>query len=163
MRVKDEEINLTNIDYKWTDGTNKTFQKFYLITENYYSKIVGGVENRKSFIPYNISESIQEALIAYIGDVPVACSGLKKYSEKDVEIKRVWVEPEHRGHHIATSMMKMIETKAKQQGFQRTILQTREIMKDAVKLYVKLGYYRIDNYPPYNELDGAICFAKDLN
>jgi ribosomal protein S18 acetylase RimI-like enzyme len=58
--------------------------------------------------------------------------------------------------------MKIIEAKAKLQGFQRTILQTREIMTDAVKLYEKLGYYRIDNYPPYDELDGAICFAKDL-
>ncbi len=55
-----------------------------------------------------------------------------------------------------------IETKAKQLGFQRTILQTREIMTDAVVLYAKLGYYRIDNYPPYNELNGAICFAKEL-
>lgn len=163
MKERIGGINLNNIDYKWTVGTNKTFQRFYLITENYYSKIVGGVENRKSFIPYNISESIQEVLIAYSGDVPVACSGLKKYSGKDVEIKRVWVEPEYRGHHIATDMMKRIEAKAKQQGFQRTILQTRETMTCALKLYVKLGYYRIDNYPPYNKLDGAICFAKDIN
>lgn len=153
---------MSSIEYKWTDGTNEAFHKFYSITEEYYSKIVGGVENRKSFIPYNISMSIQDVLIAYIDDFPVACSGLKKYSEKDIEIKRVWVEPEYRGYHIATDMMKKIETKAKQLGFQRTILQTREIMADAVVLYVKLGYHRIDNYPPYNELNGAICFAKEL-
>lgn len=153
---------MSSIEFKWTDGTNETFHKFYLITEDYYSKIVGGVENRKSFIPYNVSTSIHDVLIAYIDDVPIACSGLKEYSEKDVEIKRVWVEPEYRGHHIAMDMMRKIEIKARQQGFQRAILQTREIMTDAVKLYIKLGYYRIDNYPPYNELDGAICFAKDL-
>lgn len=154
---------MSNLEFRWTDGTNKAFHKFYLITENYYSRIVGGVENRKSFIPYNISASIQDVLIAYIDDVPVACSGLKKYSESDIEIKRVWVEPEYRGHHIATDMMKIIEAKAKQQCFQRTILQTREIMKDAVKLYEKLGYNRINNYPPYNKLDGAICYAKELH
>lgn len=154
--------NVNNIDFKWTDGTNEIFQKFYLITEDYYSNIVGGAENRKSFIPYNISESIQDVLIAFINDIPVACSGLKKYSETDVEIKRVWVQPEYRGHHIATDMMRIIEERAKQQGFKCAILQTREIMTDAVKLYEKLGYYRIDNYPPYDELDGAICFAKDL-
>lgn len=153
---------MSSIEFKWTDGTNEAFHRFYLITEDYYSKIVGGVENRQSFIPYNISTSIHDVLIAYIDDIPIACTGLKKYSERDIEIKRVWVEPEHRGHHIATDMMKKIESKAKQQGFQRAILQTREIMTDAVELYVKLGYYRIDNYPPYDELDGAICFAKDL-
>lgn len=72
---------MSSIEYKWTDGTNETFHKFYSITE---------------------------------------------------------------------------------EGFQRTILQTREIMADAVVLYVKLGYHSIDNYPPYNELNGAICFAKEL-
>lgn len=153
---------MSSVEYKWTDGTNETFHRFYSITEEYYSKIVGGAENRKSFIPYNISESIQDVLIAYIDDFPVGCSGLKKYSKKDIEIKRVWVEPKYRAHHIATHMMEIIERKAKQLGFQRTILQTREIMADAVRLYIKLGYYRIDNYPPYHELDGAICFAKDL-
>lgn len=154
---------MSRVEYKWTDGTNDIFHKFYLITEEYYNKIVGGAENRNSFISYNISMSIQDVLIAYINNVPVACSGLKIHSEKDVEIKRVWVEPEYRGHHIATGIMEITETKAKQLGFQRTILQTREIMKDAVSLYIKLGYYRIDNYPPYDELDGAVCFAKDLN
>ena len=139
-----------------------SISKFYLITEEYYSNLVGGVENRKSFIPYNISASVQDVLIAYMDDVPVACSGLRKYSESDIEIKRVWVEPEYRGHHIATEMMIRIEDKAKRQGFRRAILQTREQMNSAVELYEKLGYDRINNYPPYDKLDGAICFAKEL-
>lgn len=153
---------MSKIIYKWTDGTDESFQKFYIITEDYYSKIVGGIENRKSYVPYNISISIQDVLIAYFDSVPVACSGLKKYSENDIEIKRVWVKPEYRGKHIASNMMMQIEMKAREQGFQRTILQTREIMSDAVGLYKKLGYYQIDNYPPYDKMDGAICFAKDL-
>ena len=148
--------------YKWTDGNDIDFQKFYMKTEEYYSNIVGGIENRKEFIPYNISECITEVLIAYIDGEAVGCAGLKKYSEIDVEIKRVWVEPEQRGHHIALDMMAQIEERASNDGYKRTILQTREIMKDAVELYKKLGYTKIDNYPPYDKLDGAICFAKEL-
>ena len=148
--------------YKWTDGNDIDFQKFYMKTEEYYSNIVGGIENRKEFIPYNISECITEVLIVYIDDEAVGCAGLKRYSEVDVEIKRVWVEPEQRGHHIALDMMAQIEERASNDGFKRTILQTREIMKDAVELYKKLGYTKIDNYPPYDRLDGAICFAKEL-
>ena len=37
---------MDNVEFKWTDGTDKTFHKFYLRTENYYSSIVGGEENR---------------------------------------------------------------------------------------------------------------------
>ncbi len=50
--------------------------------------------------------NIQDVLIAYIDNLPAACLGLKEYSEKDIGIKRVWVEPEYRGHHLAIEMMK---------------------------------------------------------
>ena len=59
-------------------------------------------------------------------------------------------------------MMKQIEDKAREIGFKRAILQTREIMKDAVGLYEKNGYKQIENYPPYDTLRGAICLAKEL-
>jgi len=151
-----------NIEFKWTDGNDKDFQKFYIETENYYSKIVGGKKNREGFIPYNLSESISDVLIAYIDDVAVGCAGLKKYSDTDVEIKRVWVEPDHRGKYIATEMMDKIEEKARELGFKRAVLQTRYIMKDAVGLYTNRGYVLIANYPPYDKLEGAICMALKL-
>lgn len=153
---------MNTIEYLWTNGMHEDFQRFYLITENYYSEIVGGEEHRKSFIPFNISDAIHDVIIAYMDGIAIGCAGLKKYSESDTEVKRVWVEPEYRGNHIASDLMKRIESKAKEQGYQRTILQTREIMTDAVGLYKKLGYYQISNYPPYDEMDGAICFAKEL-
>lgn len=150
------------IEYVWANGMHEDFQRFYQITENYYSEIVGGEEHRKSFIPFNISDAIHDVIIAYMDGIAIACAGLKKYSETDVEVKRVWVEPEYRGNHIASDLMKRIECKAKEQGYQRTILQTREIMTDAVGLYKKLEYHQILNYPPYDKMDGAICFAKEL-
>lgn len=150
------------IEFKWTDGNDKDFHAFYLETENYYSSIVGGVSNRKGFIPYNLSETITDVLIAYIDGVAVGCAGLKKYSERDVEVKRVWVDPGKRGQRIASQMMDLIESKARDMGYSRAVLQTRPIMKDAVGLYSKRGYCLIDNYPPYDKLEGAICMALDL-
>ena len=153
---------MEQIRYEWTDGNNSDFQRFYLATEEYYSSIVGGEKNRKGFIPYNISQNIGIVVIAYIDDIAVGCAGLKSYSDTDAEIKRVWVEPVYRRRHIAVDMMQMIENKAKEQHFTRTILQTREAMAEAVSLYEKLGYNRIENYPPYDKLEGAVCYAKDL-
>ncbi|HOC32648.1 MAG TPA: GNAT family N-acetyltransferase [Ruminococcus flavefaciens] len=153
---------MEQIRYKWTDGNDEDFQRFYLATEEYYSSIVGGIDNRKDFIPYNISELVRTVIIAYIDDIPVGSAGLKPYNDSDAEIKRVWVEPKYRRHHIAADMMKMIEETAENMLFKRTILQTREAMTEAVSLYEKLGYYRISNYPPYDKLEGAVCYAKDL-
>ncbi len=151
-----------DLQFVWTDGSNEAFERFYRVTEAYYSAVVGGEENRKAFIPYNLSSLVETVLIVYCGDTPVACSGLKKYSEHTAEVKRVWVEPAFRGRHIAAGMMRALERKAKEAGYQRLILQTREIMRDAVGLYTGLGYARIANYQPYDQLEGAVCFAKEL-
>ncbi|MBR5357884.1 MAG: GNAT family N-acetyltransferase [Clostridiales bacterium] len=149
-------------EYRWTDGNDESFREFYLKTEEYYSRIVGGKQNRTGFIPYNLSESISDVVIANCDGTDVGCAGLKQYSETDVEIKRVWVEPECRGKHIATEMMDMIEHRAREMGFKRAVLQTRPIMTDAVSLYEKRGYVLIENYPPYDKLEGAICMALVL-
>ena len=146
----------------WTDGENEAFRHFHEVTEAYYSRIAGGEENRKGFIPYNLSSAVEDVLVVYREDRAVACAGLKRYSAADAEIKRVWVEPDCRNMQIATLMMARIEEKALDKGYKRTILQTREIMRDAVGLYAKLGYHRIENYPPYDKLEGAVCFAKVL-
>ena len=150
------------IDYRWTDGSNEDFLRFYEETENFYSSIVGGKKNREGFIPYNISQSIPDVLIAYEGDTAVACAGLKAYSDTDIEIKRVWVEPACRGKKISLALMERLEEKARTMGFTRMILQTRPQMTEAVGLYTKLGYSLIDNYPPYDKLEGAVCYAKEI-
>ena len=150
------------VEYRWTDGKDEDFHRFYLETEAYYSSIVGGLQNRKAFVPYNLSETISDVIIASVNGIAVGCAGLKAYSDTDAEIKRVWVERNYRRNHIADEMLDRIERKAGDLGFRRTILQTRPIMKDAVGLYLKRGYLQIENYPPYDQLDGAVCFAKIL-
>ena len=150
------------ISFRWTDGKDQDFQSFWLKTEEYYNQLVGGAGNRKAFMPYNISDNITHVLIAYDGDTAIGCAGLKPYSGNSAEIKRVWVKPSYRRGHIAREMMTQLEKKALENGFNRLILQTREIMTGAVRLYMKLGYHCIQNYPPYDNLDGAVCFAKEL-
>ncbi|MBQ6181206.1 MAG: GNAT family N-acetyltransferase [Ruminococcus sp.] len=153
---------MDQISYIWTNADDPDFRRFYLITEEYYNSLVGGRSNRSGFIPYNLSDSIHDVLVVYVNGTAAACAGLKRYSDSDAEIKRVWAETDQRGKNIASAMMDMIEEKAVSQGFARTVLQTREVMKAAVSLYKKRGYYIINNYPPYDRLEGAVCFAKDL-
>ena len=149
-------------EYTWANGRNQEWIRIYSKTEEYYSSLVGGLQNRRAFVPYNDSESVTDVLIAYIDGVPVRCAGLRRHSNNDAELKRVWVEPEYRSQHIATDLICQIEEKARKQGFKRIVLQTREKMSNAVKLYRKRGYKQIENYPPYDKLDGAVCYSKEL-
>ncbi len=149
--------------FEWTDGNDPAFAYLYPITEQYYNEIIGGIQNRLGFIPHNLSASIHDVLICYDGDSPIACAGLRKYSETDIEVKRVWVMPDYRGNHLGTELMNRLHERAAELGYQRTILQTRELMVPAVKLYEQMGYTRIPNYPPYDQLDNAICMVRPLS
>ena len=157
-----EKNSRMQVEYRWTDGEDEDFHHFYFETEAYYSSIVGGAMNRQAFIPYNLSESVSHVIIASVNGIAVGCAGLKPYSDSDAEVKRVWVKENCRRNSIANDMMNRIEEKAMELGFRRTILQTRLVMKEAVALYLKRGYQQIDNYPPYDKLDSAVCFAKIL-
>lgn len=150
-------------EFVWTDGMNDDFQRFYKITENYYNKVVGDKKLRKGFIPHNNSALITEALVVYVSERPVACAGLKKYSDRAVEAKRIWVEPQYRKNGIGSQIFEELEKKAKDLGYKKLILQTRAEMTDALKLYDEIGFERIVNYPPYDHLEGAMCFAKAIN
>ena len=151
-----------DIVYRWTDGNDEDFHRFHIKTEEYYNQIAGGLANRTAFVQYNASGKIEAVIIAFDNGIPVGCAGLKRYSSVAVEIKRVWVEESHRRRRIAEGMMHRIEHKAIIDGYDFAILQTRDSMKDAVGLYARLGYTRMPNYPPYDKLEGAICFQKQL-
>lgn len=149
-------------EYIWTDGTNPDFASLSLLMEEYYNQLVGGAEKRSSFIPHNALNDIRNVLMVYSDGKPVASAAFKEYNPSTVEIKRVWVCREYRGRHISRTMMDMLEQRAREMGYTKAILQTREQCFEAVSLYTKIGYCKIRNYPPYNEMEQAVCYAKQL-
>ena len=153
---------MEGIIYRRTTGDDPVFLRFYAVTEEYYSRIAGGADKRRDFVPFNASDRIPFVVLAFFSGVPAGCAGLKKYSDTDAEVKRVWVEPAFRSRRIASGLMDRVEERAREEGFRRVILQTRPLMQDAVRLYEGRGYTLIQNYPPYDRLEGAVCYAKEL-
>ncbi len=101
-------------------------------------------------------------LMVYDGEKPVACGSFKEYNRGTAEIKRIWVSPGYRGRHISKEIMARLEGKARELGYRRLILQTREACMEAVALYEATGYEKIPNYPPYHEMQLAVCYAKEI-
>lgn len=148
--------------YVWTDGTEPDFERFSEEMEAYYNSLVGGEENRKGFIPHNSLAKIHDVVMVYDGKKAVACASFKQYDDISAEIKRVWVSAPYRGNHISKEMMRLLEGRAKEKGFRKVILQTRKACVEALSLYRSLGYRQVENYPPYECLDEAVCYAKSL-
>jgi GNAT superfamily N-acetyltransferase len=91
---------------------------------------------------------------------PIGCGALRRLSDEDAEIKRLYARPNDFG--AGTQMLHFLENKARELGFFRVCLQTRKINRNAVHFYQKNGYDIIPNYGIYENNSAGVCFAKSL-
>jgi DNA-binding MarR family transcriptional regulator/GNAT superfamily N-acetyltransferase len=90
------------------------------------------------------------APVAYGGIRPIRAGGRKPAAE----IKRMWVQSEWRGAGLGARMLRHLESLARTHGFTRVVLDTNSTLTEAIALYERAGYRRIDRYNdnPYAEL-----------
>jgi GNAT superfamily N-acetyltransferase len=111
---------------------------------------------------YNIIENNPNVVIAYREELPVGCGCFKKFDDRSVEIKRMFVRPEYRGQKIAASILQQLENWAIELNISGTVLETGIKQPDAIHLYRKSGYIVVENYGPYKGLPESICMQKNL-
>jgi putative acetyltransferase len=117
---------------------------------------------RAVYDKYNKVDSIQTVIIAYNNDIPVGCGCFKHFDDNTAEIKRMFVETAYRGKGISKLILNELEKWAKETGYSWSILETGMKLPEAIGLYEKSGYTRIDNYGQYKDLPNSICFKKIL-
>jgi GNAT superfamily N-acetyltransferase len=119
---------------------------------------------QQKFVEYNIIKLNAKVVIAYDNEEPVGCGCFRKTdSDGTVEIKRMYVLERMRGKGIAKLMLCELEQWAAVLGMKVAILETGINQPEAIALYVKAGYRRIENYGPYKKIDESICMSKGLS
>jgi putative acetyltransferase len=119
-------------------------------------------EKQAIYDQYNIIENNPNVVIAYREEMPVGCGCFKKFDDRSVEIKRMFVKPEYRGQKIAASILQELENWAIEFNISGTILETGIKQHEAIHLYRKSGYIVVENYGPYKGLPESICMQKNL-
>lgn len=109
---------------------------------------------------------ITSVLALGAGGEPVG-TGLIRWSPYDtgpgsVEVKRLYVRPEHRGHGHSRVIMGALEATARRAGAVRIVLETGTQQPEAIALYEGLGYARIKPYGAYKDAPDSVCFAQPL-
>jgi len=79
-------------------------------------------------------------LVAYDGEDPVACGGLRALDAETGEIKRMFVTARARGRGHARRMLAELERRAAAAGRSRLRLITTEVLREARALYEAEGY-----------------------
>ncbi len=111
---------------------------------------------------FNKTDAIKHVIVFYENDIAVGCGAFREKKEDTVEIKRMYVHPDHRKKGIASSVLVALEIWAKEVGYDYTILETGKNQPEAINLYQKLNYTIIPNYPPYEKIDNSVCMKKTL-
>ena len=113
------------------------------------------------YAPFNTVANLQHVVVAYHEAVPVGCGAFKPFTAERVEIKRMFVQPEHRGQGIARAVLTELEHWAQELHYAGYVLETGQKQPEAIRLYQKSGYQRIPNYGPYVGVENSVCMQKE--
>jgi GNAT superfamily N-acetyltransferase len=94
----------------------------------------------------NVKPPAGRWLVAYRGETPVACAGLKRLDDRTAEIKRLYVAAPARGTGIARALIERLEEAASLVGYQTLRLDTGPRQQASVALFRSCGYHPIDDY-----------------
>ncbi|KRD44100.1 GCN5 family acetyltransferase [Cellulomonas sp. Root930] len=107
-------------------------------------------------------ESIVAMLLVRVDGEAVACGAISERGDGVGELKRMFVDPAHRGRGLSRSVLRELEAVAQERGFHRLVLETGVLQASAIGLYLSEGYRSIPNFGEYAEESESRCFAKDL-
>ena len=143
-----------------TNSLNKDFQKLISHLDNELYDRYGELQNE--YNKYNKIEFNENVVIAYNEEIPIGCGCFKEYEEETVEIKRMFVNKNYRGRGISKVILSRLENIAFEKGYKKAILETGIKQLEAVGLYSKQGYKKIENYGQYAGMESSICMLKRL-
>jgi GNAT superfamily N-acetyltransferase len=107
-------------------------------------------------------KGIDTVVVAYADEEPVGCACFRKFDADTVEVKRMFVYPQHRGQGIAYKVLNELEMWAKESGYTRAVLETGIRQPEAIALYRKAGFNLMEKYAPYEGMENSVCMQKPL-
>jgi GNAT superfamily N-acetyltransferase len=127
---------------------------------NEYYEAVGVVKRDTSAaIADYLSDEASGLWIAYVDDFPAGCVVLRPLQTIDAatECKRLYVRPQFRGRGIADALLDVMEEYALEKAANWVYLDSKDDLKDALRIYVRRGYQPCERY---NDNPQATVFLR---
>lgn len=119
-------------------------------------------ESRHGFsVDRLIAESVAFFVLRADGH-PAGCGGIKLVGREYGELKRMFVRPEFRGAGFGTMLVDHLAAHARANRVRLLRLETGVHQKAAIRLYERLGFYRIPPFGSYTNDPLSICYEKPL-
>ena len=140
------EVHTLFIEYASTLGVSLDFQDFAA---------------EVSTLPGDYRPPSGRLLLAYRGNQPAGCIGLRRFSDRICEMKRLYVRPNYQGLKIGRILAETMISEARLAGYTRIRLDTLPSMNRARGLYASLGFREIAPYR-YNPIKNTTFLELTL-
>ena len=143
-----------------TGWDNKDFQSLVALLDTDLARRDG--DEHAFYAQFNKITTIRNAIVCYVDDKAIGCGAFREYDESKVEIKRMFVLPEYRGHGIALKILNELELWATELNYKEYILETGKKQPEAIRLYQKAGYSITASYGQYLNVENSVCMKKSI-
>lgn len=109
---------------------------------------------------FNYVDKDHRAVVVYNAGRAVGCGCLREIDKETTEVKRMFVLPTERKKGVASMVLKELELFAKELGYKKIILETGDMLTEAINLYQKHQYEITENYGPYIGMKESVCMEK---
>ncbi|HXC76829.1 MAG TPA: GNAT family N-acetyltransferase [Candidatus Acidoferrum sp.] len=110
----------------------------------------------------HVAPGIGTFVIARADGKAIGCGALRRRDPTTIEVKRMFVEPEMRGHGVAGQILGHLESTARMMGAERLVLETGIYQDEAIRLYSAAGFKVIECFDEYAGIPTSVCFEKPL-
>ncbi|OPJ62875.1 GNAT family N-acetyltransferase [Clostridium oryzae] len=117
---------------------------------------------QKQYDKFNKLDYIKDVVVIYKDNIAAGCGAFKKYNDRTIEIKRIFVKEAYRGQGLSKLLLAKLEQFGIEKGFKYAVLETGVKQNEAIGLYESSGYTVIDNFGQYEGNSNSICFKKAL-
>jgi putative acetyltransferase len=140
-----------------TTSENADFQKLTALFDHYLIDIDG---DEKDFFAHYNQIYLDHVIVFYENNIAIGCGAFKQHENKTIEIKRMFVDPNHRKKGAANFILNSLENWAIEIGNNNFILETSVKLEAAIELYLKAGYVPTNNYGQYVGVASSYCMKK---
>lgn len=168
-KAKEQLMALSELEFMAADKEASDFKM--LCDKLNYTKDdkEAGFSQQDQFGKPDISDRIQDVVIAYYKGKPLGCGALHMYDEERAQIKYIYTEPAYKGIGLAAEIIRRLEAKAQIHGYDWCIVKLDKgigILTDSQDeeyvLYKKAGYKLIADCIKYNEQPDSIYMERKI-
>ncbi|MGH9606840.1 MAG: GNAT family N-acetyltransferase [Terracidiphilus sp.] len=99
--------------------------------------------------------------LAWVERQPAGCVALRRFDRERTEVKRLYVRSSYRGLGLGRALLEWAIGEARAAGYSEILGDTMPVMADALAMYDRMGFERIEPYADQAD-SGAIAIRLKL-